>query len=264
MRSPFPGMDPYLEPHWRDVHTSLVKDARDALNRQLPDDLVASAEERVAIEGDEADERALSPDVRILEPQSSAEADAQPGAFAVAAPLRLLAQVEPLTERFIRVIETGTERLITVIEFVSPTNKRGAGLAEFRAKRGELLAAGVNFVEFDLVREGNWRALLRPHACPARGVSPYRVTVRIPSDPGAVYLYPLSLRERLPSIAIPLRPRDPEVRLDLQELVDLAYVNGRYARRLDYSKPLKWPLAADDAAWAADFLGRGGRADPAK
>lgn len=264
MRSPFPGMDPYLERHWRDVHTSLVKDARDALNRQLPDDLVASAEERVAIEGDEADERAVAPDVRILEPQTMMEPDTQLGASAVAAPLRLLAHIEPLTERFIRIIETGTERLITVIEFVSPTNKRGAGLADFRSKRGELLAAGVNFVEFDLVREGNWRALLRPHACPARGVSTYRVTVRIPSDPGAVYLYPLSLRERLPSIAIPLRPRDPEVRLDLQELVDLAYLNGRYARRLEYSKPLSPPLAADDTAWAAKLQGPDGGADSRK
>lgn len=32
MRSPFPGTDPYLEAHWRDVDTCLVKDARDALD----------------------------------------------------------------------------------------------------------------------------------------------------------------------------------------------------------------------------------------
>ena len=52
---------------------------------------------------------------------------------AVAAPWRLLAQSEPITERFIRVIEAGTERLVTVIEFVSPTNKWGEGLHAFRA-----------------------------------------------------------------------------------------------------------------------------------
>ena len=28
MASPFPGMDPYLERHWRDVHLSLIAEAR--------------------------------------------------------------------------------------------------------------------------------------------------------------------------------------------------------------------------------------------
>src|SRR5207302_3594168 len=66
MPSPFPGMDPYLEPHWLDVHTSLVSGARDALNQRLPDDLIASAEERVAVEGEEAD-RLWGPDVQVFE-----------------------------------------------------------------------------------------------------------------------------------------------------------------------------------------------------
>ena len=95
-------------------------------------------------------------------------------------------QVEPITERFIRVIEAGTERLITVIEFVSPTNKSGEGLHAFRAKRAELLASGVNFVEVDLVRAGDWQALLRPHACPPEAVSPYRIIIRVPDDPAGI------------------------------------------------------------------------------
>jgi hypothetical protein len=31
-------MDPYLEPHWLDVHASLAIGSRDSLNEQLPDD----------------------------------------------------------------------------------------------------------------------------------------------------------------------------------------------------------------------------------
>ena len=61
---------------------------------------------------------------------------------------------------------------------------------------------------------------------------------------------------RLPSIPIPLRRKDPEVRLDLQELVDLAYESGRYGRRLDYFKPLDPPLSEEDAAWSAGLLQR--------
>jgi hypothetical protein len=41
MKSPFPGMDPYLERHWPDVHSALVMSARGVLNELLPPDLVA-------------------------------------------------------------------------------------------------------------------------------------------------------------------------------------------------------------------------------
>src|SRR5437016_3917346 len=48
MRSPFPGMDPYLELRWQDVHTKLIAFAADRLNQRLPDELAAEAEEMSA------------------------------------------------------------------------------------------------------------------------------------------------------------------------------------------------------------------------
>jgi hypothetical protein len=256
--SPFPGMDPYLESHWLDVHTSLIADARNALNQLLPDDLAASSEERVSVESDsqEQADKQYHPDVRLIElPGNNVAVVEPPPRSGTLAPIRLLAQIEPITERFIRIVETGTERLITVIEFLSPSSKRNPGLIEFRAKRAEFLTAGVNFVEVDLVRAGNWQALLRPHQCPPKWVTPYRVTVRMPSDPAAVGLYPIALREPLPSIAIPLRPKDTEVRLELQPLVKQAYANGRYGRRLKYLQLLEPPLDAADQAWATGLRG---------
>jgi hypothetical protein len=256
--SPFPGMDPYLESHWLDIHTSLTAYARDALNQRLPEDLAASSEERVAVESEsqEVPDNRFYPDVRVFELPDNAIAVAEPAVkSATRVPIRLLAQVEPITERFIRIVEAGTERLITVIEFISPSNKRNPGLLEFRAKRAELLTAGVNFVEVDLVREGNWRALLRPHQCPAKWATTYRVAVRMPSDPAAVSLYPITLRELLPSIVIPLRHKDPEIRLELQPLVNQAYVNGRYGRRLNYNnEPPDPPLAPVDQKWVRRLL----------
>jgi hypothetical protein len=44
MPSPFPGMDPYLEDHWRDVHTSLIIYIRDALQDVMPSALRARVE----------------------------------------------------------------------------------------------------------------------------------------------------------------------------------------------------------------------------
>ncbi len=39
MHNPFPGMDPYLEQHWGDVHHRLVQYASDQLQEHLPADL---------------------------------------------------------------------------------------------------------------------------------------------------------------------------------------------------------------------------------
>lgn len=255
MKSPFPGMDPYLEPHWLDVHTRLVAYAADRLDEQLPGDLIAYTEERVAIESTMGQERSIGPDIRIFEPPAEVPTVVEsyaPGT--VLAPYRLATLVEPITERFIKIIEVGTERLVTVIEFLSPTNKQGEGLVAFRAKRADLGVSGVNLVEIDLVRAGNWRAFLRPFKCPAELVTPYRVTFRLPEDPGGVYLQPISLRERLPDITVPLRPNDPKVQLDLQTLLDRVYEKGRYWQRINYSTPLDIPLEQEDAASADELL----------
>ena len=244
-------MDPYLEPHWLDVHTKLATYAADNLNERLPPDLIASTEERVAIESESGEDHVFGPDVRVFEPPADeTTAVEEPAKGMISAPLRLIAQVEPITERFVKIIESGTERLVTVIEFVSPTNKRPQGLHAFRSKRAELLASGVNFVEVDLVRAGDWRALIRPHRCGKRATSLYRVAIRIPRDPAAVYLHPIRLQDHLPEIVIPLRPTDVDVKLDLQSLLDRAYANGRYQLRLDYRKRLNPPLEGQDAQLA--------------
>lgn len=66
MPSPFPGMDPYLERHWGDVHTRLITYASDQLQKILPRDLRARVEERVVVaQWDRT--RSLFPDVRVIE-----------------------------------------------------------------------------------------------------------------------------------------------------------------------------------------------------
>ena len=56
-------------------------------------------------------------------------------------------------------------------------------------------------------------------------------------------MYPGPLRERLPTIRIPLRATDPDVPLDIQTLVDRCYTTGRYWN-LDYKRTL-WPALAE-------------------
>ena len=50
MRSPFPGMDPYLEQFWGDLHHTMINRLRAAIQKQLPADLVARVDERVVVE----------------------------------------------------------------------------------------------------------------------------------------------------------------------------------------------------------------------
>ena len=65
MKSPFPGMDPYIERRWRNFHTSIVVYARDRLNESLPSDLAAYSEDRVYVEADGARVRTIYPDVLV-------------------------------------------------------------------------------------------------------------------------------------------------------------------------------------------------------
>lgn len=65
MKSPFPGMDPYLEQFWRDVHHGLITYARDQLQPNLPESLRARMEERVFVESDDAQYRSPFPDVPL-------------------------------------------------------------------------------------------------------------------------------------------------------------------------------------------------------
>ena len=252
-------MDPYLEAHWADVHASLITFARGALNRVLPDDLAARTEERVAVESNEDGamrEQHYSPEVRLIEvtPGGVALAETIVAEVSASQPIRLIAQMEPVRERSIRIIDAGTQRIITVIEFLSPSNKHGPGLAEFRSKRAELLTAGVNFIEVDFVRQGSWQSVLRPHICPPNRLSTYRVTVRTPQEPAVVLLYPIWLRQALPSIVVPLRPGDPRVELELQPLLDQVYTEGRYARSIDYKRPPTPPLVPADQAWVEELV----------
>ncbi len=252
-------MDPYLERHWHPVHTQLVGGASRALNRQLPADLVARPEEQVGIEVDDGRStqyrRLVEPDTRVFEALPSGRTAAD----TLVAPFKLVVADEPVTERFVRVLTAAGEQLVTVIEFVSPSNKLGDGAAAFLAERREMLDAGVNWVEIDLVRRGNWRRLLAPHACPRGAVSEYRATARLATEPAAVYVYPMPLRHRLPPVPIPLRRDDPPLALDVQRLVTDAYADDRYGQTLDYAAELLPALPPDDAAWADGLLRSAGR-----
>src|SRR5690349_10750899 len=126
MNSPFPGMDPYLEQFWGDVHLTMIAHSRAAIQKQLPRDLVARVDERVFVESTEGEPRDIIPDVRVVE-RGRAERPAlrSSNGIAVAEPLIVqLAENEPVRQGFIEIIDIKAgRRVVTVIEILSPSNK---------------------------------------------------------------------------------------------------------------------------------------------
>lgn len=260
IRSPFPGMDPYLEAHWRDVHHRIITYASAQLQRVLPSDLRARVEERVYLESADGMERSSYPDVRVVErPQSQAVAFPQSG-VAVAEPVILDVADEPVTEGFIEIREAGSgHRVVTVIEILSLSNKQpGTGRKLHRQKQKETKQAGVSLVEIDLLRAGRRAFVIPPESIPANYRTPYQICIRRGWKPLKVEVYRVPLRERLPVISIPLRETDADVPLDLQPLIDQCYEEGRYDD-IDYTVNPDPPLDPEDAAWADALLREKGK-----
>jgi hypothetical protein len=67
-------------------------------------------------------------------------------------------------------------------------------------------------------------------------------------------IYPISLRQRLPRIRIPLKAGDEDAALDLQSVVDAVYDISAYARRLDYGIAPIPPLNPEHVQWADELL----------
>src|SRR4051794_21166385 len=127
MPSPFPGMDPYLEQFWGDIHARLIIYGCDQLQGHLPQNLRARVQERVFVDAPETGERDVYPDLRVVERGRGQTTITTPrGEVAVAQPLILhLTTIEPVTETFIEIIDIGSgRRVVTVIEVLSPANKR--------------------------------------------------------------------------------------------------------------------------------------------
>lgn len=264
MKSPFPGMDPYLESHWGDVHTRLIVYGSDFIRSQMPTDLKVRVEEHVAVEALNGSGHGFYPDIRVIEhPRRSPVAESAGGVateIAEAAPLVLPYDLEQETQRSIEIIDTKSgNRIVTAIEILSPTNKETeAGRGTYRRKQRDLIDGGVSLVEIDLLRGGDYMMAMPRERLPVEYTTPYRVCVVRGGKARQGEIYRVSLRERLPIFRIPLRETDKDARLDLQAIVDLAYENGGYDDT-NYRRDPVPPLSKDDADWADKLLREKGR-----
>ncbi len=102
-------------------------------------------------------------------------------------------------------------------------------------------------MEIDLLRGGPRMPFVNLPRCDY-----YAMVSRVERRP-IVQCWPRRLRDRLPAIPIPLRAPDPDLRLDLQEILHRIYDAAGYAKYIYDSDPVP-PLTTEDAAWARSLL----------
>jgi hypothetical protein len=208
MPSPFPGMNPYLEhpASWSDFHNAFLISAREALAAQAAPKYVVRIEAHFY-------------------------------------QVKVLTGIDRERVNFLEI--RGREReLVTVIELLSPANKRsGSDREQFIAKRHRLLSSDVNYVEIDLLRGGPRMPITNLPECE------YYALVRRGAERPLMDFWPVRLRDPLPTIPVPLRAPDSDASLDLQAVLHRVYDAARYGSYV-YDGDPEPALSPADAAWA--------------
>src|SRR5207247_3326229 len=79
--------------------------------------------------------------------------------------------------------------------------------------------------------------------------SPYYLLVGRESHVPYCRVWPAYFNQPLPEVPVPLASPDPDIALALQPMIEAVYERSRYARRLDYHKPLSPPLSPEETSW---------------
>jgi hypothetical protein len=257
MKSPFPGMDPYLEsPEFSpDFHSRFINSWCEAIADLLPESYEASLDERVTLvetpppqAWESGNQKQVLPDIAISQRAIAAAAGKTAASAAMLEPVTIPLMIDPEeSETYIKILHGPDRSLVTVIELLSPTNKIDVGYGDYHSKRTALLRQRIHLVELDLLVGGRRLQTARP--LPAGDY--YALVARADHYPNAD-VYAWSIRDPLPTIRIPLKPADQDILIDLAKVFETAYARGRYARRLRYRSVPAIPLAADDLTWCAE------------
>ncbi len=269
-RSPFPGMDPFLErnPTWEDIHGWFI--------RKLVEQ-ITPAIRRVGLEvGVERSVFRREPDSGLMligEPDFlsfqestmvSPTWDRSGGGVAVAEPQAIHevvldddeGSVHKQDYLVVREELRGYVRVVAVAELLSPANKSGSYAALYREKRQHFLGSRSHFLEIDLLRDGD---------NPSRDRFP-----ELPRTPYFIFLahkkglgwneegFPVRLQEPLPTIGLPLTPDRPILPLNLQAAFESAYNLSAFVSERLYGELPGSPLAELDQAFVNGILAQRG------
>jgi len=186
------------------------------------------------------------------QPGSTVALAAETEAISVTVPLP-----EEVRESYLAIKEGGTGTVITVLELISPKNKRSKESRKvYESKRQQVLGSSTHLVEIDLLRTGqpigileeiqsDYRILISPGESPSETLRERR--------PRA-YMYAFGLRDAIPSFTLPLRPGDVEPLVELQSILNEVYDQAYFDMAVDYTQEPVPKLNPEDATWADELL----------
>jgi Protein of unknown function (DUF4058) len=264
MSSVFPGMDPYLEypAFWSSFHTRLMVAIAESLESQLGSQYYVEVESRTyQTDENETDlligipdaivflrsGEAITPTVNVLNQTIEGSAVATQ-----VRPERVMIPMQTeVTERYLEVREMKTDRVITVIELLSPKNKRqGEGREAYEKKRRAILRSETHLIEIDLLRGAKPMEVRGNHS-----EAIYRILISRRDHRPMADFYGISLQQSLPSFPVPLQGQEAEPIVMLQEIFNHVYDRSRYRSRIDYKQPLPPPkLSKSDRVWVEEWL----------
>lgn len=239
MKTPFPGMDPYLEHPalWQDVHNRLIAALADVMAPIVAPRYYVALERRAYL---------LKPDdvVFVGRPDIALVTRSQP---AIAATTPVFDGVLEVGEDYLEIHEVRSGKLVTLVEVLSPTNKLNKdGRDQYEAERAQVLMTRTNLVEIDLLRAGEPMAVVGQAAH-----SDYRILISRGHQRPRAQLYFFRVRQPIPQFPLPLLPGEVEPLVDINTTLHALYSRAHFDLRLDYTQPAVPPLSPDDADWAA-------------
>lgn len=250
-------MDPYLEGElWQEFHETLANQLRAQLLGTLPSRYVALLSKRYVVNYsglsilDLPSQQVIYPDVHVVERPPLKEVATLPYTAVTAPTLELLSPIpEKAPVLSVEIRDVAERRLVTVIEILSPANKHGRGLRDYSTRRAAILQTQTHLLEIDLLRGGERISFVGgelPTA--AYFVFLSRYTRRPHTE-----VWPIALRNALPTVPVPLLPPDADVPLSLQAAIDACFALVGYERLIDYTQPPPPPpLSPQDLAWVRD------------
>jgi Protein of unknown function (DUF4058) len=254
MPSPFPGMDPYLESpeFWSEVHNRLIVAIADDLAPNLRPKYRVAIEQRIYLSSTNGDRPLVGIPAVTLSNRSNPDSWSMatvmtPSSKPIAISLPL---PEEVRESYLEIREINSSQVITVIELLSPKNKKfGEGRIAYERKRQKVLGSSTHLVEIDLLRQGKKFPLGAVAASPQ-----YYVLVARGDRRPAADLYPFTLREPIPSFPLPLAESELEPVIELQKIFDGVYDRAGFHLAIDYKNPPSPKLNNADSQWALQFL----------
>jgi hypothetical protein len=244
-------MNPYLEQTalWQDFHGEFLFALRHQVAVPIAPKYIVQVGEHIYIHDLPSEPRRRVGDADVSVARQEGAAAGQLALAVLEAPAEVqLPQQDVERVRYLEVRDRQGRELVTVIELLSPSNKRpGEDRDQYLAKRRAVLRTEAHFVEIDLLRAWAHMPLVN------RPVCDYSVLVSRAERRPIAEFWPIPLRDHLPVIPVPLRAPDGDVPVNLQEVLHAAYDRACYDHYI-YAGALDPPLSPDDAAWARQFL----------